>query len=543
MVNKVNTSIYQEQEQIAKAWLGFVGQGVIRENIRPMIAESWIRCKENGLNCWDSPYLKMRNTTGELNKRLQKRKWMVDACITIMQYLSSIVDEVCFKLKDTDGYVLYVQDSIDSSKLYLHGVGLILNETEQGTIASALAIRHKTYVDTNGFEHFFVCYHKFFRSAFPIWSCDGEPGGVLELFSNYYSANTEIARNCLKISAKIIERCIAEEDCIFEASAEFCEILDIAEGYICCINYNGKILNINQKLIQMWGIANRRDVIGVSIDTFLNLKNLNMLKMYPKSVRIINAVDSITGKVNRISISTIYRPREAEVFLIRFSETALTIQDKPWAAFEKITVLDENANYNTYGMIGISPAMRSIRKVIGKIAPTPATVLIEGPTGTGKELVARAIHEHSGVNGDFIIVNCGAIPTNLLQSELFGYVSGTFTGADKTGRLGKLEAANNGTIFLDEIGEMPWDMQVSLLRFLQDYQVTRLGATVSNKVNTRVIAATNRSLEHEVQNRNFRQDLYYRLNVVKIDLLALVNRKEDIMLIALYVPSLLLMPW
>ena len=265
--------------------------------------------------------------------------------------------------------------------------------------------------------------------------------------------------------------------------------------------------------------------------------------MYPKSVRIINAVDSITGKVNRISISTIYRPREAEVFLIRFSETALTIQDKPWAAFEKTTVLDENANYNTYGMIGISPAMRSIRKVIGKIAPTPATVLIEGPTGTGKELVARAIHEHSGVNGDFIIVNCGAIPTNLLQSELFGYVSGTFTGADKTGRLGKLEAANNGTIFLDEIGEMPWDMQVSLLRFLQDYQVTRLGATVSNKVNTRVIAATSRSLEHEVQNRNFRQDLYYRLNVVKIDLLALVNRKEDIMLIAQYVPSLLLMPW
>ncbi len=533
-------AVYNEQAQIARAWVDFVSRGTIPENIRPIIIESWIRCKENGLNGWGSPYLEMRNTTGELGKRLQKRRWLLDACMAIMQYIAGTIDEVCFKLKDTDGYVLYVQDSVDSSKLWLHGVGLILNESKQGTIASDLAMRHQMYVDVNGFEHFFVCYHKFFRSAFPIRSIDGEIGGILELFANHYSTNTEIARNCMKIAAQIIEKCVIKEEYNFEKTPEFCDIIDFSHDAICCMDNNGDILNINQNMMKEWGIKERSDAIGASINNFLDI-NFNMLKMYPKSIRVMDAVDVTTGNMQRISISTIYRPRETETFLIRFSQRAMSIQEKGWAAYEKITVLDNNSEYDAHGMgshsmgmIGSSLGINNIRKIINKIAPMPATVLIEGATGTGKELVAQAIHERSGVNGEFIIVNCGAIPAELLQSELFGYVSGAFSGADKKGRIGKLEAADNGTIFLDEIGEMPLDMQVSLLRFLQDYIVIPLGANVGKKINTRIIAATNRILEHEVRMGNFREDLYYRLNVIKIDIPPLVNRKEDIIPIAEY---------
>lgn len=527
-------SVYQEQAQIAKAWVEFVSKGTLPQNVRPIIAKSWIRCQGNGLNAWESPYLEMRRTTGELSQKLKERKWMLEACIAIMQYLSGFLDEICLKLKDPEGYVLYVQDSVDSSKLYLHGVGLILNENRQGTIASALAIRHQTYVDTNGFEHFFVCYHKFFRSAFPIWSRAGEIGGALELFTNYYSNDTKIARECMQRAAGIIKNFISGGGHPFEKTKEFSEILDLAKDAICCMDYNCKILNVNQKLLEEWNIEQRHDVTGASIHNFVSIKNFNLLKMYPGRVRIMDAVHGGSGKSGSVSVSTIYRPGATEVFLLRFHKATFRTQEKAWADYEKITILDQGVEYDTYDMIGDSSEMKTIRKVIGKIAPTSATVLIEGATGTGKEVVARAIHKRSGVNGAFIAVNCGAIPADLLQSELFGYVCGAFSGADKKGRVGKLEAADGGTIFLDEIGEMPPDMQVSLLRFLQDYRITRLGSNASVKVSTRVIAATNRNLQHEVHVGNFREDLYYRLNVVKINVPALSDRKEDIIAIAQY---------
>lgn len=185
-------------------------------------------------------------------------------------------------------------------------------------------------------------------------------------------------------------------------------------------------------------------------------------------------------------------------------------------------------------IIGNSPAMQEIYKTIGKVAGSDVTVLIQGESGTGKELVARAIHFNSGRLGKpFVAINCAAIPRDLLESELFGSEKGAYTGAGER-KQGKFEQANHGTIFLDEIGDMPLDLQAKILRVLQEQEVTRIGGTQNISVDVRIVAATNQELLERVRNREFREDLYYRLNVVPINLVPLRERREDIPALALY---------
>jgi DNA-binding NtrC family response regulator len=183
-------------------------------------------------------------------------------------------------------------------------------------------------------------------------------------------------------------------------------------------------------------------------------------------------------------------------------------------------------------ILGKSKAIDTIKLLIDKVAPTRSRVLITGANGTGKELVARWIHEKSNrVNDSFIDVNCAAIPPELIESELFGHEKGAFTGAHQQ-RKGKFEQANGGTLFLDEIGDMPLDAQSKLLRVLQEQKITRVGGSESIKIDVRVLAATNKNLEEEINEHRFREDLYHRVNVIPIEIPNLDQRKEDIPAIA-----------
>ena len=179
-------------------------------------------------------------------------------------------------------------------------------------------------------------------------------------------------------------------------------------------------------------------------------------------------------------------------------------------------------------IIGNSPEVRETLRLVTKVASTTSTVLVLGETGTGKELIARAIHDNSARKGKTMIkVNCATLPVNLIESELFGHERGSFTGAFER-RIGKFELAHNGTLFLDEIGEMPLELQVKLLRVLQEKEIERIGSKSTIKVDVRIIAATNRDLEKEVEEGRFRADLYYRLNIFPIHLPTLRNRRDDI---------------
>jgi DNA-binding NtrC family response regulator len=180
------------------------------------------------------------------------------------------------------------------------------------------------------------------------------------------------------------------------------------------------------------------------------------------------------------------------------------------------------------GMVGQSPAMREVYRLTRQVAATSATVLLTGETGTGKELIARAIHELSPrATGPYIRVNCGALSESLLESELFGHVKGAFTSAVEN-RTGRFEAAHTGTIFLDEINSVSYKLQVKLLRVLQEHEFERVGDTRTIKVDCRIVAATNRDLLDEIEAGRFREDLYYRLNVIPINLPPLRDRQEDI---------------
>jgi len=185
--------------------------------------------------------------------------------------------------------------------------------------------------------------------------------------------------------------------------------------------------------------------------------------------------------------------------------------------------------------IGESLKMRKIKEVIGKISSSPATVLVTGESGTGKEVIAREIHSQSSVSsGPFVAINIGGLPENLLESELFGYEKGAFTGAVQR-KTGLFELASGGTLFLDEIGDMPLSLQVKILRVLQDRKITRLGGITPMPINARIIAATNKNLEEMVRKGSFREDLFYRLNVVRIEIPPLRERSDDIPLLSAYI--------
>jgi transcriptional regulator with PAS, ATPase and Fis domain len=192
------------------------------------------------------------------------------------------------------------------------------------------------------------------------------------------------------------------------------------------------------------------------------------------------------------------------------------------------------AKYSWDTIIGNSLVMQHVKLMSSKAAKTDSNVLIIGESGTGKELFAHAIHNDSKrFDGPFVKINCAAIPKDLLESELFGYEEGAFTGAKKHGKIGKFELANGGTIFLDEIGDMPLDMQVKILRVLQEKEIERIGGNRTIPIDTRIIAATNRDLKERIREGEFREDLYYRLNVINIEVPPLRKRKEDVELITL----------
>jgi formate hydrogenlyase transcriptional activator len=194
----------------------------------------------------------------------------------------------------------------------------------------------------------------------------------------------------------------------------------------------------------------------------------------------------------------------------------------------------KNVNGGFAGIVGASDTLREVLKLVRTVAPTDSTALIEGETGTGKELIARAIHEHSTRrNHPFVKLNCAAIPLALLESELFGHERGAFTGA-VTRKVGRIEAADRGTLFLDEIGDIPLELQPKLLRVLQEGEFERLGSTQTLHINLRLVAATNRDLADMVSKKEFRSDLYYRLNVFPIAVPPLRDRLEDISLLVMH---------
>ncbi|WP_366924496.1 sigma 54-interacting transcriptional regulator [Metallumcola ferriviriculae] len=345
---------------------------------------------------------------------------------------------------------------------------------------------------------------------------------------------------CLAIIKDLTKVKEAEEkiEAIEETNKELNDIIDLSADGLVSIDGNGILLRMNEAYEKIVNIR-AKDFLGkpaillkekgvlpdlVSTHVLKDLKPKDLyLTIRGKEVLLTGRpVFNSGGKLIRIvaNIRDLTELNNLKEQIQRFYK--LTSRYK--TELERLRAKELEGD-----LIGSSVKMKKVVELVVQVAEVGSTVLIYGETGTGKEITARMVHRNSRrKEGPFITVNCGALTTSLLESELFGYVAGAFTGADKNGKMGLFEAAEGGTLFLDEIGEMPMEMQVKLLRAIQEKKIRRIGGNKEISVNVRLVAATNKDLKSMVEKGEFREDLFYRLNVLKISLPPLRVRKEDI---------------
>lgn len=317
------------------------------------------------------------------------------------------------------------------------------------------------------------------------------------------------------------------------------QLCDAFSDAISISDKNGTMVLVNKQYTELTGLS-KEAVLGKSVIEMVN-KGFFDVVLNPEVVESKQQVTRIqtiaSGRKLVLEGNPVVDGNGEVAFVVTFMRdvTALTELRKQIAKQKELleTFQSLHKNNNEYPEIFTSATMRKLYSEIDNIAETDATVLLLGETGVGKDVVSRAIHRSSPrVDKVFIKVDCGSIPENLIETELFGYVTGTFSGANKNGKVGLIEAASHGTLFLDEVGELPLSAQSRLLRFLQDREVMRVGSTTSKRVDARIIAATNKDLEKEVSKGRFRSDLYYRLKVAVLKIPPLRRRRDDILPLA-----------
>ncbi|MFC3040460.1 sigma-54 interaction domain-containing protein [Virgibacillus xinjiangensis] len=314
-------------------------------------------------------------------------------------------------------------------------------------------------------------------------------------------------------------------------------VLAAEDDAITIIGADQKVLFWNESAVQTYDITND-DIIGRPIQEFFDTDDLMILNVLEtkqpvqsayhrprKDKHVVVNASPIFSQQNEL-IGAISVERDITQ-IVKLNDNLLTTSTELNELRQMVYTNNEATPFSK--LKGKSKVLQQTIQIAMKASKTDATTLILGESGTGKEVCARAIHEASPRReGPFIPVNCGAIPAALFESELFGYEGGAFTGAEKNGKKGKIEMANNGTLFLDEVGELPLEMQVKLLRVLQERELYRVGSSTGTPVNVRFIAATNQNLEARMEENQFRSDLFYRLNVIQITMPPLRQRINDI---------------
>ncbi|MBU8916076.1 sigma-54-dependent Fis family transcriptional regulator [Bacillus sp. FJAT-29953] len=483
-----------------RTWERFVKEDVLDSSrISKQILESWYRCKESNVD----PYLVKGKTVlfgDEYFSKVSENETLLKIATPYIQSLWRSIKEKSriIMLTDANGYVLKVIrdsiiDPICNQLNLIEGVKWTEKEVGTNAIGTALAIEEPIHVV--GKEHYSLLSQNWTCSAAPIKNSRGELIGVLDISKNqpYYE---------------------------FDIYS-----LTVSTAYA---------------IESEWKLQEQRDRITL-VELFLQFKQKDNEQMMISDINgyLVTASDSIMKIIRDGNNPHDFEVKNLKDFGIKIlTKQPLYSGDHRLIGFKHfVKHVNENSNhyfsavenFTFMGEQGNSIAFRKILCEMKKAAKSNVTVSIYGESGTGKEVVAKSIHVNSDrKDKPFVAVNCGAIPKELLESELFGYVEGAFTGARKKGYEGKFVQANRGTIFLDEIGEMPYSMQIALLRVLQEKEVVPIGSEKPIPVDVRIITATNKKLEELVRRGEFRQDLYYRIHVFDLKIPPLSERKQDI---------------
>lgn len=503
-------------------WERFVETGELDPRMNPIVAKSWEKCRKHGLD----PMGGLGKYADEAVFRsiLAENKDLLDTALPVMQSVYEIVEQSHFLLVLTDsvGYVLETIGDMDIQKKsndlqFLKGS--LWSDLEVGSNAIGMALDYDTAIQTVGPEHYGRLHHNWTCSAAPIHGASGEVIGCLDLSGDVHSAHLHTL-GLVVAAAFSIETMLIR----LQSTRLMREALNGSEGSVVLLDDEFHPIWINKAAEKFLGLSTNE------------LENADFREMLPdvdwgqlqqwnqKGQYITNDTRLTTGKCIYDCSAVITPTLDANrrTFTVNLKQ-----QEHLIASVNKVS--GNRANYTFSSIYAQDPQMKKVVQLAQKYAHYDGAVLIEGESGTGKELFAQAIHnESSRAKGPFVAVNCASLPRDLIESELFGYEKGAFTGALREGNPGKFELANHGTLFLDEIGEMPLEFQAKLLRAVESLRIRRLGGTQERKLDLRVIAATNRNLRHEAEQGRFRQDLYYRLNVLKLDIPPLRERPLDI---------------
>lgn len=526
------------RQNIKQAWNKFVLSGKIEEGIvRHAIVASWIRCHRSGVN-YLAGHEQDLLPSEEIQAFIKKKKQLIDIAKPIMKTLFKCVQGSSFivVLVNKDGIVLESigdPDVLEMSKTINFLPGANWSEEYVGTNAIGTALVLNSPIQVAGPEHYCSKHHAWTCSAAPIHDAAGNVIGCLDM-SGLIERNHSNDLGMVVAAVRAIENQLHKQETqekLFAAHKHLTTVLSTISEGIISIDKNSMITHVNSALAKIICMP-PSDIVGKDIHHLLG-----------DCHRIDKVLE--TGESCLEEEIVVNLPKQQ----IHCTSKAAPIKDEFMQVVGAVITLREikqvhqivnkmaatQARFQFKDIIGESDKIQEVIKRTKIAAQSLSTVLLLGESGTGKEVFAQAIHNGSERReSPFIAVNCAAMPRELIQSELFGYCDGAFTGAKRGGRPGKFELADGGTLLLDEIGDMPLDMQVNLLRVLQEKTVVRVGGDKPIPVDVRVIAATNKNLSIEVEKGTFRKDLFYRLNVVSIGIPPLRERQGDIRLLVEY---------
>jgi len=535
-------SILEEMNKIKKARKRFIETGEIDSSVvRPIIANSWERCKLAKV----SPYLK--NSINKLNDKeikvlLDKNRDLNKTSKPIMEMAEKMIRGSGFRidLSDKDGYILKI---IGDKKILKESeeVGVVIgsnrSETIVGTNSIGITLFTGEPVQIIGPEHYNVYPRYWTCSSAPIRNPSGNIIGVLNMSGKYHLLHKHTLGMVVGI-ANAIESALKTEKKVFELSInnKFLNTIieSISDGLIV-LNKKGEITHLNSIAGKIL-CKESHEVIGKPID-----------KLIRTNFPLLNILNNRKGYLEEeIIVTPFYDKKNSQRYLL----TEKVVEDSEGesqgvtALFKEIkkvhrligNFIGANTRYNFSSIIGNNVKLTKAVNLAKTASVSSCKILLQGENGTGKEIFAQAIHNNSNRRDKpFIAINCGAIPRDLVESELFGYEEGAFTGAKRGGKPGKFELGEGGTLFLDEIESMPLDAQPKLLRVLESNQLMRVGGNKIIPIDVRIISSTNKDLLLAVKEGNFREDLYYRLNTVNINILPLRERKDDIPILVKYI--------
>lgn len=496
------------------------GRPIVRDGVRDFILDSWLRCRKS-FPKQEAPRLHFVQGR-ELEDRILRNGFILKNAAPIMQSVFDLLTgpdvgikgvECCVFIADK-GYVLL--KSLNSGSFPIKE-GFVFDEELIGTNSVYSCILNRYIATVYGLEHYFGAFAGYVASSSPIITEDGTVHGAFGVLLHCDDYDLSI-KAMSDISAKAVSSLVNAD--IHKSHREF--LLDHIDDAIIYTDHERRILSFNRLAAESFkDIAEMTDVLECIPfprdfrQRFLDRKDIANFYTTLKSPSRKGTSFYVTVKYDHLNGSAIILHRAKKI-------RELAAQ-----------VATSGAVYRFEDILGDSPELQKTIRLARKAASGEMTTLITGESGTGKELFAHAIHNESARAGKpFLIVNCGALPQSLIQSELFGYEEGTFTGASVRGKVGKFELADGGTLFLDEVGELPLDVQANLLRFLQCGEISKIGASQPHRVNVRVIAATNRDLRQLAGQGRFREDLFYRLNAFPLRIPALRERGDDALLLA-----------